>query len=80
MVASVFNVSSIENQEVITGPESSDDEDGGEGETSSRAAKQALKREIPWRAIPEKDIKGFVQAVVGMEEVVKLQASVGQGQ
>ncbi|CAJ1336414.1 unnamed protein product, partial [Effrenium voratum] len=77
-VASVFNVSSIENQEVITGPESSDDEDGGEGETSSRAAKQALKREIPWRAIPEKDIKGFVQAVVGMEEVVKLQASVGQ--
>ena len=53
-----------EMNQVITGPESeSEDEEAGD-ETSGRALKQALKREIPWRTIRDEDRAGFVKAMI----------------
>ena len=47
--------------ETITGPMSSDDEGAGD-EGMGRAAKQALKKETPWRSINTQDRPHFVKA------------------
>ena len=46
--------------------ERSSDEEGDDGsrEPAGRAAKQALKKELPWQAMREDEVPAFVQAVV----------------
>ena len=54
-----FSVHFAENQ-TITGPESSDEDE--ETDDVGRAAKQALKKETPWRTISNEDRPKFIQA------------------
>lgn len=56
----VFNVCNVQAEQMFPA-ESSGDED--EAETSGRAAKQALKREIPWQSIADHEWSEFVQAL-----------------
>ncbi len=56
----VFNVCNVQAEQLFQA-ESSGDED--EAETSGRAAKQALKREIPWQSIADHEWSEFVQAL-----------------
>ena len=59
---SVHNTSAYDN--VILGPDVSSGEEGDVPEDGGgRAAKQALKRETPWRSIPAEDIPAFVEAM-----------------
>lgn len=58
---SVFHAGAGADQVMVMG-ESSDEDDDGES-TSGRAAKQALKRELPWRAISASDRPGFLVAL-----------------
>ncbi|CAL1163598.1 unnamed protein product [Cladocopium goreaui] len=55
--AQVFTTST---DEVLFNADSSDDESS---QTSGRAAKQALKREIPWKTIPKQDWPSFIEAL-----------------
>ena len=48
--------------QVFHRPESSDEEEDA-NQTSGRAAKQALKREIPWRSIASEDWPAFVESL-----------------
>ena len=62
--ASHFNKGNKPAHEVITGPDSSsDDEELQADESGGRAAKQAMKREVPWRAIAKKDVPAFIKAM-----------------
>ena len=54
-----FSMHFAENQ-TITGPESSDEEEETDG--VGRAAKQALKKETPWRIISDEDRPKFIQS------------------
>ena len=56
----VFNVCNVQAEQLFQA-ESSGDED--EAETPGRAAKQALKREIPWQSIADHEWSEFVQAL-----------------
>ncbi len=56
----VFNVCNVHADQLLQA-ESSGDED--EAETSGRAARQALKREIPWQSIADHEWSEFVQAL-----------------
>ena len=62
MCPSVFHVAPLEMQQTITGPDSASEEED-EGEADGRALRQALKRETPWRTIPDEDIPGFIKAM-----------------
>jgi len=56
---SVFNT----HTDQIVGPDDSSDEEVAEQETSGRATRQALKREVPWQSISETDWPKFVSAL-----------------
>ena len=56
-LCSVFNT----NNEMMVMDESSDEEDSNE--TSGRALKQALKREVPWRSISDQHWDSFLESL-----------------
>ena len=61
MEPSVFNTHT---DQVFRREESSDEEEAHDSlEASGRAAKQALKREVPWRSISAEDWPAFVQSL-----------------
>ena len=71
---SIFNTSTQQHptNQTLTGPESSDEEGEPQDEEGGRAVKQALKREVPWRAISSEDRPKFVVAMAEeWEEWVK---------